>query len=189
MEIIEMENRWKDPRWKSIEMKDKWKDHGWKAWKWSVTRLTLHSAKPELAKVAKVWSSFRQPEFYLAGQIAKPELGKVDSYLSSETECIQKIYCRKNFTEPSLWHLTTTPEHFEDAIWKSVGQYLAGFLVSVNTFATFPTGSERDLGKCKTPHTHEQNCSISFNTLNTFPTVSKGEREGEGGTQLSRCCS
>ena len=131
--------------------------------------------------------------YYLSGQIAKPELGKVDSYLSSETECIQKIYCRKNFTEPSLWHLTTTPEHFEDAIWKSVGQYLAGFLVSVNTFATFPTGSERerglDLGKCKTPHTHEQNCSISFNTLNTFPTVSKGEREGEGGTQLSRCCS
>lgn len=82
--------------------------------------------------------------YYLSGQIAKPDLGKVDSYLSSETECIQKIYCRKNFTEPSLWHLTTTPEHFEDAIWKSVGQYLAGFLVSVNTFATFPTGSERE---------------------------------------------
>ena len=82
-----MENGWK---LESIEMKDKWKDHGWKAWKWSVTRLTLHSAKPELAKV--------------------------DSYLSSETECIQKNYCRKNFTEPSLWLLTTTPEHFEDAI-------------------------------------------------------------------------
>ena len=65
MEIIEMENRWKDSRWKSIEMKDKWKDHGWKAWKWSVTRLTLHSAKPELAKVAKVASSFRQPEFII----------------------------------------------------------------------------------------------------------------------------
>ena len=57
MEIIEMENRWKDPRWKSIEMKDKWKDHGWKAWKWSVTRLTLHSAKAELAKVGKMGKS------------------------------------------------------------------------------------------------------------------------------------
>ena len=63
-----MENGWK---LESIEMKDKWKDHGWKAWKWSVTRLTLHSAKAELAKVAKVakvGSSFQQPGFYLSGQ-------------------------------------------------------------------------------------------------------------------------
>ena len=44
----------------SIEMKDKWKDHGWKAWKWSVTRLTLHSAKPELAKVGKSGKSVKQ---------------------------------------------------------------------------------------------------------------------------------
>ena len=50
MESIEMENRWK---LESIEMKDKWKDHGWKAWKWSVTRLTLQSAKAELTKVKK----------------------------------------------------------------------------------------------------------------------------------------
>ena len=150
----------------SIEMKDKWKDHGWKAWKWSVTRLTLHSAKPELAKV--------------------------DSYLSSETECIQKIYCRKNFTEPSLWHLTTTPEHFEEAIvsWPISG-WFSSFSQHFCHFSNWVWERERglDLGKCKTPHTHEQNCSISFNTLNTFPTVSKGEREGEGGTQLSRCCS
>ena len=78
MESVEKNNKWKYPRCKSIEMKDKWnedswkredkwKDHGWKALKWSVTRLTLHSAaKPKLAKVAKVakvGSSFWQAEF------------------------------------------------------------------------------------------------------------------------------
>ena len=118
--------------------------------------------------------------YYLSGQIAKPELGKVDSYLSSETECIQKIYCRKNFTEPSLWHLTTTPEHFEDAIWKSVGQYLAGFLVSVNTFATFPTGSERDLGKCKTPHITWTELFNFFQHLEHFSNCVKGRERGGG---------
>ena len=64
---IEMKDKWNEDSWKSIEMEDKWKDHGWKGWKWSVTRLTLHSAaKPELAKVAKVakvGSSFWQAEF------------------------------------------------------------------------------------------------------------------------------
>ena len=119
--------------------------------------------------------------YYLSGQIAKPDLGKVDSYLSSETECIQKIYCRKNFTEPSLWHLTTTPERFEEAIvsWPISG-WFSSFSQHFCHFSNWVWERERglDLGKCKTPHTHEQNCSISFNTLNTFPTVSKGERGG-----------
>ena len=34
-------------------MEDKCKDHRWKACKWSVARLTLHSAKPELEKLAE----------------------------------------------------------------------------------------------------------------------------------------
>ena len=51
-----MENGWK---LESIETIDKWKDHGWKAWKWSVTRLTLHSAKAELAKWEK-WEKWEK---------------------------------------------------------------------------------------------------------------------------------
>ena len=34
-------------------MEDKCKDHRWKAFKWSVARLTRHSAKPELPKLVE----------------------------------------------------------------------------------------------------------------------------------------
>ena len=57
--MIEIEDRWNEDRWKMFEMEDKWKDHGWKACKWSVARLTLHSAaKAKMEKLSKMFLFF-----------------------------------------------------------------------------------------------------------------------------------